>query len=151
MLPPPEVTAQATCTPGVGLPYASRTCTANESSTTEPTTPTTLLSATASARVGAPGTAVALKVANTSAWPVTLSTARTSSVCGPAAVPSVQRSCATPSSLVALLPANTCPPPAVTTKFTTCPFTAWPLASVTFTPPRRGRPLAPGAGWGVPP
>src|SRR3954452_24511512 len=142
-LPPPLVTAQATCAPGTGFPAASRTITANESSTTEPTTPATTVSPpTALAAAGCPrggggggGPAVAgaVKVPKTSAWPVRLSTARASSCCGPATPPSVQRSCAIPSSLVIEVPANTWPPPAVTTKFTTWPFTTWPLSSVTFT------------------
>src|SRR3954449_8493657 len=117
--PPPLVTAQATCAPGTGFPAASRTITANESSTTEPTTPTTTVSPSVAlapygpACVGGPAVAVALKVANTSAWPVELSTARASSVRAPTTPPSVQLSCAMPSSLVSAVPANTCPPPAV--------------------------------------
>src|SRR3954452_24059893 len=156
-LPPPLVTAQATCAPGTGFPAASRTITANESSTTEPTTPTTTVSPSVAlapygpACVGGPAVAVALKVANTSAWPVELSTARASSVCAPTTPPSVQRSCAMPSSLVIAVPANTCPPPAVTTKFTTWPFTPWPLASVTFTTTGCGSSVLTGAVCVLPP
>jgi hypothetical protein len=138
-LPPPPVTAQATCTPGTGLPAASRTITANESSTTAPTTPATRVSPLVAlgpygaACVGAPAVAVAVKVADASTCPVPL-TARASSVCGePATPPSVHSACANPDGSVVAVPAETCPPPAVTTKLTVCPSSTFPPASVTFT------------------
>ena len=77
-------------------------------------------------------TIVAVNVANTNGAPVSLSTARTSTFCGPSA-PSVQRSCATPRWSVISVPPKTLPPPATTRKFRTWPRTGPPPGVVTFT------------------
>ena len=134
-LPPPEATAQATCTPETGLPCLSVTRTASESATAVPAAPARVAAPTTAVLAGASGFAVARKVANTSGAPVAASTARTSTRWLSAAaveVPSVQRSRASPSSLVSAVPANTLPPPETTRKLTIWPCTGRPRASVTF-------------------
>src|SRR5258705_924317 len=60
---------------------------------------------------------VAVKVANVTFSPVTLSTARASTCCGPEK-PTVQRSCTMPSPPDIAAPANTLPPPETDRKST---------------------------------
>src|SRR5205809_3394334 len=73
---------------------------------------------------------VAVKIANVIFSPVTLSTARASTWCGPEK-PTVQRSCTRPSPPDIAAPAKTLPPPETTTKFTIWPFTGWARESST--------------------
>src|SRR6185295_12099307 len=95
---------------------------------------------------GATSVSVAVKIANVSFAPVTLSTARASTRCGPEA-PRVQRSWAMPSGPVIAAPANTLPPPETTTKLTICPFTAWARESTTSTTSGSGSSVPGGPVW----
>src|SRR5258705_9176065 len=92
---------------------------------------------------------VAVRVANVTFSPVTLSTARASMRCGPEA-PRVQRSCTMPSPPDIAAPANTLPPPETTTKFTIWPFTGWARESSTRATSGFGSSVPGGAVWLLP-
>ncbi len=89
---------------------------------------------------------VAVKIANVSFAPVTLSTARASTLCGPED-PRVQRSCTMPSLPDNAPPANTLPPPETTTKLTIWSPTVWPRESSTRATSGFGNSVPGGAVW----
>src|SRR3989442_1583638 len=98
---------------------------------------------------GCTSVSVAVKIANVSFAPVTLSTARASSCCGPAAR-RAQRSWTMPSPPLIAAPANTLPPPETTTKLTICPLTGRPRESSTRATSGSGNSVPGGADWLLP-
>ncbi len=126
-VPPPAVTCQVTVTAGTPLSKRSAARATSGTGSAAPGCPACPSPLSATSVVAAPGRAVAENVATACGRRV----ARASMVLGPATVPNVYRTAATPLESVIAESLDSDPPPVTTAKATEMPGTPFPRRSVT--------------------